>query len=175
MLLDPHTAGLRPRLAFLRPSPIGLAMSLFETVTDLSFDVDLVRRRRYGMIETAAGEFERLVWRPFPKIATAWGTHLVGRWEHRLRRGNRCRLYFNQPRSCPNFLALRYVVTTRDADYATFRAALEVLDEIARVKDSDALLCDAANLRLSDRFLARLGWVPHAPMPGHRNFIKRFK
>lgn len=70
-------------------------------------------------------------------------------------------------------MALRYVVTTRDADYRTFRAALEVLDEIARLKNADALLCDAANLRLSDRFLARLGWEPHAPMPGHRNFIKR--
>ena len=66
-------------------------------------------------------------------------------------------------------------MTTRDADYATFRAALTALDEIARLKGIDALLCDAANLRLSDRFLARLGWVPHAPMPGHRNFIKRLK
>ena len=150
-------------------------MLLYETTFDLSAAADVIRRRRYGVIETVDGRLECIRWRPFPKMATAWGTHLIGRWEHRLRRGNRCRLYFNQPRSCPNFLALRYVVTTRDADYATFRAALEVLDEIARLKDSDALLCDAANLRLSDRFLARLGWEPHAPMPGHRNFIKRRK
>lgn len=148
-------------------------MSPFETTLDLTAAADVVHRRRYGVIETADGCFERVRWRPYPKLATAWGTHLIGRWEHRLRRGNRCRLYFNQPRSCPNFLALRYVVTTRDADYRTFRAALEVLDEIARLKNADALLCDAANLRLSDRFLARLGWEPHAPMPGHRNFIKR--
>lgn len=150
-------------------------MRLFETITDLAVESDVVRRRRYGMIETAEGRLVRVAWRPFPKIATALGIKILGRIEHSFRRGNRCRLYFNQPRSCPNFLALRYVVTSRDADYATFLRALTTLDEIACLKGSDALLCDAANLRLSDRLMLRLGWQPHAPMPGHRNFIKRLK
>lgn len=150
-------------------------MPFIETVVDLSSQTDVVRRCRYGVIETENGRLTRVVFRPWPKIITAFGSQVVGRLTHRLLRGNRCRLYFNQPRSCPNFLALRYVVTTRDADYATFRKALAVLDEIARLKHADALLCDAANLRLSDRFLARLDWVPHAPMIGHRNFIKRLK
>lgn len=146
---------------------------LYAVVRDLATDTDRLRRRGCGVIETACGRLERIVLRPFPKIVTALGSRVFGRLEHRLRRGNRCRLYFNQSRRFPNFLALRYVVTTRDADYATFRAALTALDDLARLKGIDALLCDAANLRLSDRFLARLGWVPHAPMPGHRNFIKR--
>ena len=150
-------------------------MALYETVTDLSSQDDVVRRCRYGVIETENGRLTRVVFRPWPKIITALGSRIVGRLRHRLLRGNRCRLYFNQPRSCPNFLALRYVETTRDADYATFRKALAVLDEIARLKHADALLCDAANLRLTDRFLTRLGWVPHAPMIGHRNFIKRLR
>ena len=42
-------------------------------------------------------------------------------------------------------------------------------------KNADALLCDAANLKISDRLLARFGWEAHAPMLGHRNFIKRLK
>jgi hypothetical protein len=148
---------------------------LFLALTDLVAETDRLQRRGCGVIETAEGRLVRVVLRPFPKIVTALGSRFIGRLEHRLRRGNRCRLYFNQSRRFPQFLALRYVVTTRDADYATFRAALTTLDEIARLKGIDALLCDAANLRLSDRFLARLGWVPHAPMPGHRNFIKRLK
>jgi hypothetical protein len=148
---------------------------LTTAVTNLDADADRLRRRISGVIETAEGRLVRVVLRPFPKIVTAVGSRVFGRLEHRLRRGNRCRLYFNHSRRFPQFLALRYVVTTRDADYATFRAALATLDEIARLRGIDALLCDAANLRLSDRFLARLGWVPHAPMPGHRNFIKRLK
>ncbi len=35
---------------------------------------------------------------------------------------------------------------------------LDELDRIAELKRTDALLCDAANSRLSDRFLARFGW-----------------
>jgi hypothetical protein len=148
---------------------------LYTAVTNLVADSDRLRRRGSGVIETCGGRLERVLLRPFPKVVTALGSRLWGGLEHRLRRGNRCRLYFNHSRRFPQFLALRYVVTTRDADYATFRAALATLDEIARIRGIDALLCDAANLRLSDRFLARLGWVPHAPMPGHRNFIKRLK
>ncbi|MBL9080550.1 MAG: hypothetical protein JNK76_02025 [Planctomycetales bacterium] len=150
-------------------------MSPYHVTVDPQADAEAVRRRRYGVIETCAGRLERIVWRPFPKIVTAFGIHRLAPWLRRRRRGNRCRLYFNEPRSCPGFLALRYVESTCDADYATFRRALTALEEVARVKNSDALLCDAANQKISDRFLARLGWVPHAPMPGHRNFIKRLK
>ena len=56
----------------------------------------------------------------------------------------------------------------------TFRRALTALDEIARIKRSDALLADVSNLRISDRLLARWGWVPHCPSRWHRHFIKRF-
>lgn len=150
-------------------------MPLFAVTNDLSMEADVVRRRRYGVIETCAGRLDRIVWRPFPKIVTALGAKMLAPWLRRLRRGNRCRLYFNEPRSCPGFLALRYVESTCDADFATVRRALAVLDEVARLKNSDALLCDVTNLNISDRMLAWFGWVPHAPMPGHRNFIKRRK
>ncbi len=83
-------------------------------------------------------------------------------------------MYYNQPRSCPNFLALKYVVSSTGTTYATFRAAIATLDAIAAEKRIDAILCDAANSRLSDRFLARQGWEPHKPQRWHRNFIKRF-
>src|SRR5262245_32718347 len=112
-------------------------MPLFETITDLAAAADVVRRRRYGVIETIDGRLVRVVLRPFPKIATATGIRLWGAVGHRLRRGRRCRLYFNQPRRHAGFLNLQYVETTRDADYATFRRALAVLDEIARLKDVD--------------------------------------
>ena len=150
-------------------------MPLYETVTDPQLEADVVRRRRYGVIETCAGRLVRIVYRPYPKTATAFGGRLLGRLSHRLRRGNRCRLYFNEPRSCPGFIALRYLESTRDADYATVCRALTALDDVARLKNADALVCDAANLRITDRSLARRGWVPHAPMVGHRNYIKRLK
>ena len=87
---------------------------------------------------------------------------------------DRCLLYYNQPRRTPNFLALKYIVSTAGTSYATFRAALAVLDAVAELKRIDAIVCDAANIRLTDRLMARLGWEPHKPQRWHRNFIRRF-
>ena len=147
---------------------------LFETVTDLAAQADVVRRRRYGVIEFAAGRFQRLVLRPLPKFYTPFDYFLRGEGYHRWQPGDRCLLYYNQPRRFSNFLALKYVVSTRDASWATVRGALDVLDQVAEIKGADALLCEAANFRISERILARWGWAPHAPSRWRRNFIKRF-
>jgi hypothetical protein len=71
-------------------------------------------------------------------------------------------------------LALKYIVSTHGTSYQTFRAALVVLDWVAELKQIDAIVCDAANIRLSDRLMARLGWEPHKPQRWHRNYIRRF-
>jgi hypothetical protein len=146
----------------------------FETVTDIAAQAEVVRRRRYGVIEVADGRLVRLRLRPLPKLGTSAEVVLWGRWFHRRQAGDRCWLYYNQPRAYSNFLALRYLVSTRHARLATIHTVLAALDEIARLKGADALLCDAANLRISDRTLARAGWEPHKPEAWHRNFIKRF-
>jgi hypothetical protein len=38
----------------------------------------------------------------------------------------------------------------------------------------DAIVCDAANLRISERLMKRFGYEPHKPQHWHRNFIRRF-
>lgn len=146
----------------------------FETVTDLHAQADVVRRRRYGVIEASSGRFRRLWLRPFPKLSTPLDFLLRGDVCHRQRAGDCCRLYYNQPRNHGNFLALKFVFSAREATFTDFRAVLETLDEIARIKGTDALLCDAANARISDRLLARWGWSAHKPQRWHRNYIKRF-
>ena len=146
----------------------------FETVTDLGAQADVVRRRRYGVIEVAEGSFQRLLLRPLPKFYTPFDYFLRGEGYHRSQPGDRCLLYYNQPRNFSNFLALKYVVSTRDATLATFRGALDVLDQIAEIKRTDALLCEVANFRISDRLMGRRGWAPHAPARWRRNFIRRF-
>ena len=147
---------------------------LFETVRDLEAGAGVLRTRRFGVIEMIDGRLEQIRLRPWPKGASVLEARLCGRVGHGWRRGNRCRLYYNQPWTAPNYLALRYVVSTRDCTLATFHGALEVLDEIARLKRSDAIVCDASNGRISDRLLARWGWEPHTSDHRHRHFIKRF-
>lgn len=147
---------------------------LWQTVTDWDRDSEILRSRRYGVIETAAGQLVAIHLRPWPKLL-AWPEILpVGPAYHAKGQADRCLLYYNQPINHPNFLALKYVVSTSGTPYATFRAALTTLDALAALKGTDALLCDAFNQRLSDRFLKRRGWEPHKPQRWHRNFIKRF-
>lgn len=133
-----------------------------------------MRRRRYGVIESRGGEFVSLYLRPYPKLLSLRELWPVGDRYHERGPADRCRLYYNQPLGSPRFLALKYVATTHGTSYRTLLAALRVLDQVAQIKGSDAIVCDAANSRLSDRFMRRMGWAPHAPMRWRRNFIKRF-
>ena len=145
-----------------------------QTITNWQTDAEAIRRGRYGVIEICEGRLVAIHLRPFPKIVTILHAFIAARSTHRRRRGDRLWLYYNQPRRHNNFLAVAYAVSTRDSSLASMNAALRVLEGIAEQKQSDALLCDIANRRISDRLLARWGWQPHAPNRWHRNFIKRF-
>lgn len=150
-------------------------MSFFtRTLTDPFADCEIVRRGRYGVIEVVCGRLKAIHLRAWPKIASALEIEFWGRRWHETKPGDRCLLYYNQPRSCPNYLALKYVVSQRDCTLATAYRGLEILDEVARVKRSDAILCDVWNERISDEMLVRSGWEPHKPQRWHRHFIKRF-
>lgn len=147
---------------------------LLETVTDLGEGAEVLRRRRYGVIEAAGGRFRRVLLRPLPKLVSVPEIRLLGRWVHRHRALDRCLLYYNQPWRFPNFLAVKYVVSARGTTLGTALRVLEVLDEIARLKRTDALLGAVINGRLSARLLARWGWQPHCPSRRQRHYIKRF-
>ena len=149
-------------------------MPLFETLTDLQRDTDILRRRPYGVIEIVDDQFRAVHLRPWPKLVSVAEILWRGSKFHHQKPGNRCLLYYNQPLRFCDFLTLKYVVSTSEATFKTFRRSLIVLEEIARIKGSDALLCEASNLRISDRLLKRWGWESHVPNSRRRHFIKRF-
>ncbi len=151
-----------------------MASDWFATIDDWDAGGELLVRRRYGVIEAAAGQAVAVHLRPWPKLIAWPEIWPVGPAYHAGGRGDRCLLYYNQPRRFSNFLALRYIVSTPGASLATIRMALEGLDRLAQLKRTDALLCDAANLRLTDRVMRRFGWTSHKPQRWHRNYIKRF-
>jgi hypothetical protein len=149
-------------------------MPLFETITDLVAGAELLRRRWYGVIEMVDGRFREVRLRPFPKTISAPEIVLFGNGFHSRAHGDRYWLYYNQPRRFPNFLVLKYIVSSREASFGSLARALDVLDYIARLKQSDAMLCDVGNWRISTKMLGRWGWEPHCPSRWHRHYIKRF-
>ncbi len=146
----------------------------YNPITDWHTDRDQLRRYRYGVIETTRGQLTAIHLRPWPKLISWPEVFPVRTTYHAPGESDRCLLYYNQPRRFANFLALKYVVSTSGTSFGTICAALAALDRIAELKGTDALLCDAANTRLSDRLLRRFGWAPHKPQRWRRNFIKRF-
>jgi hypothetical protein len=164
---------VKRRQALGRQRSQGL-MSSFSTITDLSTQAELLHRRSHGVIEVAGGRLVGVRLRPWPRIVSLAEARIGGALYHRLWRGDRCRLYFNQTRAFPNYLILKYTVTASGTSWKTFFRALDALDRIAAIKGSDAILCEASNQRISDRLLARMGWEPHCPGSRRRHFIKRF-
>jgi len=147
----------------------------FRTLSDpFCADRETLRVGRHGMIEVAQGRLVAIHLRPFAKTISALEAGWFGRRQHERVAGDRCWLYFSQPRRHSNYLALKYVISRRECKLATFIRCLTVLDQVAWVKRSDAILCDAWNLRISARLLARWGWEPHKPARWHRHYIKRF-
>ncbi len=145
-----------------------------ETITDFGAGRERIRARRYGVIESAGGELRAVHLRAWPKMFALPELLPLGPRYHGGGDADRCLLYYNQPRRMSNFLALKYVVTTLGTSYQTFRTVLRALDAIAELKGIDAIVCDASNMRLSDLFMARMGWEPHKAQRWHRNFIRRF-
>ena len=54
------------------------------------------------------------------------------------------------------------------------RRSLIVLDEVARIKNADAIITEVTNCRITDKLMARFGWEPHLPNSRRRHFIRRF-
>jgi hypothetical protein len=126
------------------------------------------------MIEIAAGRLVGVHLRLWPKSPSVLGIWWHGRRRHQRAGGDRCRLYYEQPWGLASYLALKYVVSHRETTLQSLHGALQVLDEIARLKRTDAIVCEVTNQRISDRLLRRWGWERHLPESSRRHYIKRF-
>ncbi len=146
----------------------------WQTFYDWDAARNAIRSRRYGILETSAGKFAAIHFRPWPKLIAWPEIWPVGPTYHARGKSDRCLLYFNQPLGHSNFLALKYLVSTSETSLATVLASMTLLDAVAEIKGTDAILSDVANTRFSDRLINRLGWQSHKPQRWHRNYIKRF-
>lgn len=140
-------------------------------VTDLRASEDLIRRWRCGQIIMRDGRLvgiRRRYW-PFP-------ASILRVWLHtRFRKGtaDECRLDYRSSR-LGGFMVLDYIHSGPSTQLATFRGACQLLDEVARLRQSVAILAHVSTEAISDRLLRRWGWEPHASQMQGRHWIKRF-
>jgi len=148
---------------------------MFETVTDLESDRDVLKNRAYGVIEVCDQELKAIHLRPYPKLISIaeikWGNF----WKKRSQSSkDRVLLYYNQPIMHRNFLALKYFVSDNKSSLASIAISLSVLDYIASVKRIGAVLTEITNDRIKDRHLQHFGWEEHLQHQRGRHWIKRF-
>lgn len=150
-------------------------MPLFKTISEVGPNTDPIRKRAYGMIEVTDQRLVAIHFRPWPKLISTVEALWIGGWKHKQKpKTNSCKIYYNQPIAHRNYLALAYVESTSGTSYATLLRALYVLDHVAMLKRSDAIICEVTNDRLSDRFLRRRGWEPYMEASKKRHWIRRF-
>jgi len=146
----------------------------FVSIENLSENEALVRNRAYGIIETRGGEFVSLKFKPWPKLVSASGAAWAGALRNTRVIQDRCRIFFNQPIGHRNYIALKYIESTLGTTMSTLRKSMRVLDEVARIKRTDAIFAHVTNSRISERLMDRWGWQRHLLHKSGRHFIKRF-
>ncbi len=141
-------------------------------VTNVATEGARLTTRRAGCIVTEQGRLRCVVGRWWPYA----GNHLQMLWDMRFRSltSDRCELYFHSPLGSPRFLTLAYIRSGPATSLSTAYAATLVLDEIARLKQANAIVCHVTNASISDRLMLRWGWQSHCPQWSGRHFIKRF-
>jgi hypothetical protein len=143
-----------------------------QPITCLETQRELLRSRSSGMIVAEAGELLRIEGRWWAKRPTIWRV-MLDRY-FRPFHGDRCQLYYHLPRSSPGFIALDYLVSGSGTSLKTVAMALQVLDRIAEIRKSDAIVAHLSNSRVSSRLLKRLGWERHLGGATSPHVIRRF-
>ena len=149
-------------------------MPLFQTIADIDSNSDIIRRRAYGVIRVDDERFVSVQFRPYPKLVSIAEAYWAGGWGKGTYKRNRSLLYFNQPFAHRDFIVLQYMVTTLDTSWTSCAVGLSVLDKIAEIKNSNAILCELTNKKFSPRLMKRYGWEQHLHQKKRKHFIKRF-
>lgn len=184
-----------------RPTAERLAGFGLSPVTDIAAQQSLIRQRSAGQIVIAHGNLVAVFGRWWPylgsQLRAAWdrrnrlatikysGGHsahsqpandpsIVGSNSVNGFESDRCELFFHTPWSARQFLTLSYIHSNPRTSIASVYAAMLVLDEIARIKGSLAIVTNVTNDKVSDRLLKRWGWDRHCLNWNGRHFIKRF-
>ncbi len=151
-------------------SAVAALREAFQEVDLLSPLKKLVRG--HAMIESKSGVPFRIVGRALPRWPSLMDVYIDRTWK-RLP-DDCCRIYYNHPRSNPDYTILAYACSGRRTSLATLRAGLTILEQVAILVGNRAIVCQSTNPRISNRILKHFGYVQHVPHLKGRNYIKRF-
>ncbi|MCA9194681.1 MAG: hypothetical protein KDB03_23080 [Planctomycetales bacterium] len=173
--MDLATNKARTRIDWLGAN--SLASWGIRPITSVTGNEDRLRSWRAGRIVSENGRLVSIRGRWWPH----WGNLAQVMWDtnfgvqaHSRPMVDHCELYYQQAFGASNYLTINYCRSYRGTSVATIYGTLCVLDQIAKIKQSAAAVCQITNDRISDRVLLRWGWQPHCSQLSGRHFIKRY-
>ena len=152
---------------------VRLASIALRPVHAIDENADSLRSWRYGEIELSDGKLVAI----YPR----WWPRLGSRWESYQDSYNRklpvdvCRVYYSFPLRAPGYMSVLYAHSGPNTRYKTIRRAVLVVDAIAVLNSSNAIICQIINERGTERLMKRWGYVRHATSLGDNHYIKRIR
>ena len=147
-------------------------MITLDSISDLHAGVAKIESWRCGRIVMRQGKLVSVQHRLLcgsASIAQVWWQARYGRADNDI-----CWLDYHQPFGMPAFLTLDYIRAGKSAGIKSFIGACKILDEVAKIRGTQAIVAHVTNHAISDRLLARLGWQQHLENWNGRHWIRRF-
>jgi hypothetical protein len=172
------TAAFEDRVSVMRNlasllSNARLASFGLSSVASIHGNQDRIRSWRYGEVELSNGEIVAIYSRWWPRFGSQWEA-----WQdsyHRTLPANSCRAYYAFPHSAPGFMSVLYARSGPGTQYRTISRAASAMDEIARIRGAQAIVCQVVSERGTERLMKRWGYVRHAFSLGDNHYIKRLR
>lgn len=122
------------------------------------------------LVNVSSFTIQKRLW---PRIASS----LDVIWDEKSSAGepNSCRVFLSFPKRAPGYMTVNYLRTGPDTEYRILARATKIVDQIAIVRNCQAIVCQVISRRISERLLQRWGYVPHAKSLGNGHFIRRLK
>lgn len=152
---------------------IRLASLALSPLHSIEANAEKVSSWRYGEIELFNGSLAAI----YPRWWPRWGSQWESYWDsyHRVLPADHCIAYFAFPRSAPGYMSVLYAHSGPNTQYKTIYRAVSTMDQIAKLRNSDAIVCQMVSERGTERLMNRWGYVRHALSLGDNHYIKRLR
>ena len=150
-----------------------LASFALSPVHSIEQNRESLRSWRYGEIEIANGQLTSIYPRWWPRLGSRWESY----WDRYNRKlpTDFCVAYYAFPRSAPGYMSLLYARSGPSTQYKTIYRAVFTLEQIAKLRNSNAIVCEMISERGTERLMNRWGYVRHALSLGDNHYIKRLR
>lgn len=142
-------------------------------ITDVAQSRHRILACKYGEIELSGGAVVCIYPRWWPRIGSKWESAVESYLK--VLPEDSCRVYYAFPMRAPNYMSVLYAHSGPNTSYKTLYRGVTAVEEIARIREAHAIVCQVSNSRLSERLMKRLGYVRHALNLGDHHYIKRLK